>query len=60
MDQCHTKIDLVKYMRVSDLIFHGPLILPFIIVIYLNYFYTFRNAPAGRIGALRARALVAK
>ena len=43
MDQCDTKIDLVKYL------FHGPLILPFIIVIDLNNFYTLRNVPAGGV-----------
>ena len=34
MDQCDSKIDLVKYMWVSDLYFmvNGPLILPCIIV----------------------------
>ena len=31
MGLCHSKIDLVKYMWVSD-IFHGPLILSYIIV----------------------------
>ena len=39
MDQCDTKINLVKYVG-QWLIFHGPLILPYIIVIDLNYFYT--------------------
>ena len=41
MDQCDSNIDLIKYtcMWVSDLYF----ILPCIIVIDLNYFYTLRN-----------------
>ena len=40
MDQCDAKTDLVKYMWVSDQYF---LILPFIIVIDFNYFYTLKN-----------------
>ena len=39
MDQCDKKINLVKYVGQWP-IFHGPLILPYIIVIDLNYFYT--------------------
>ena len=42
MDQCDTKINLVKYVGHWP-IFHGPLILPYIIVIDLNYFYTLRH-----------------
>ena len=37
MDQCDTKIDLVKYVGQWP-IFHGPLILPYIILIHLNYY----------------------
>ena len=43
MDQCDSKIDLVKYMWVSDLYFMVHWFLPYIIVIDLNYFYTLRN-----------------
>ena len=46
MDQCDTKIDFVKYVGQWP-IFHGPLILPYIIVIDLNYFYTVTHG-AGR------------
>ena len=52
MDQCNSKIDLVKYMWGQWPIFHGPLVLSFSIVIDLNYFYTLRNG-AGR-GGIRA------
>ena len=31
MDQCDSKIDLVKYMLVNDLYFNGPLTLPYYI-----------------------------
>ena len=43
MDQCDTKIDLVKYMWVSDLYFKGHCLCLFNIVIDLNYLYTLRN-----------------
>ena len=42
MDQCDTKIDLLKYMWVSHLYFIVHLGLPFIIVIVFNYLYTLR------------------
>ena len=44
MDQCDIKIHLVKYMWVSDT-FHGPLILPSVIVIVIHL----EMAPAGGI-----------
>ena len=41
-------------------IFHGPLILPYIIIIDLNYFYTLRNGTGlGYLCLIRALALVA-
>ena len=40
-------------------IFHGPLILLYIIVIDLNYFYTFRNGAGRGFVSLQALALVA-
>ena len=49
MDQYGTKIDLLRYMLVSDLYF---------IVIDLDYLYTLRNGPAGGFMPLQALALV--
>ena len=44
MDQCDTKIDLLKYMWVSDLYFMGHwFCLLSLTVIDLNYLYTLRN-----------------
>ena len=50
MDHCDSKIDLVKYLWVSDLYF----ILPYIIVIDLNYFYILRNGAGRRYCAPRS------
>ena len=43
MDQCDTKIDLLKYMWVSDLYFMVHWFCLFIIVIDLNYLFTLTN-----------------
>ena len=48
IDQCHSETDLVNYVYVGQWpIFHGPLILPFIIVIDFKIFYNLKMAPAG-------------
>ena len=41
MDQCDTKIDVVKYMWVSD-IYLWSIDFVFYLVVHLNYFYILR------------------
>ena len=57
MDQCDSKIDRVKYVWVSD-IFHGPLILPYIIVRLHLFLYINKWHRPGVFVPLRALALV--
>ena len=56
MDQCDTKIDLVKYVGQWP-IFHGPLILPNIIVIDKLFLYIKTWHWSGVFMPLRALAL---
>ena len=58
MDHCDSKIDLVKYMWVSDLKFHGPLILPYIIVRLKLFLYIKKWHWPGVFVPLWALALV--
>ena len=57
MDQCDTKIDLVKYVGQWP-IFHGPLILPYIIIIKLFLYIKTWHRP-GVFVPLWALALIA-
>ena len=60
MDHCDSKIDLVKYMRVCDLYFMVPLILPYIIVRLKLFLYIKKWHRPWVFVPLRALALVSK
>ena len=43
MDLCDRKIDLIKFMQVSDLVFYGPFILHYILKVSVIDLYYFDN-----------------